>query len=118
MDSGTKPDLGADRENQEMVNENVAPTTELVVNKQVSEKSKRSNSKRKWLVVGGLVLIVIALVVLYLAFGHTKKTNKSTSQTNTSSGINNLSQLKAARDKLTSVVQPISNDTSKLESLK
>lgn len=87
---------------------------------QINYQPKANKRKRIWIIIGISVLLIIALVVVYLVFkpSDTKISSSTKQQSTPAAGINNVSQLKAARDKLTSVVQPISSDTKQLESLK
>lgn len=119
MDNDTKPE--ATNENQEVANETVTPPAEPAVNEGTDKDKKATKPllKRKWVIIAEVVLIVlIVLVILYLVLWQPKKTNTTTNQPQSTTGINNLTQLKAARDKLTNVVQPVTSSTSKLNSLK
>ncbi len=88
----------------------------------VSEKSTKKHSKRrKWLLIVVMTIIlftILAIVYLTLLRKPTKHVTLSSQSSDAASGINNVSQLKAARGKLQNIVQPISTETNKLETLK
>lgn len=116
MDSGTKPEITT--ENKEVDTENVSTSFESVSN-DVADKGKQAKPKgKKVIIVAAILIVILAIIFIFIILWQHNKTNKTSNQTQATTGINNPAQLKAARDKLTSIVQPITSSTKKLQSIK